>query len=223
MIKEHIESLLDKHALKFKPFRGYVSSRTTKFGNYDIEFIAENYTINSVIGDYQFYDIRKDDIVLDMGANVGGFSMLVCNSVKQVFAVEPLFTDVLRSNIEKNNITNVEILDLALELEDFDCDWSSREKKNVKAATFTEIREMCGGHIDFLKLDVENAEWIIEPYELDGIRRIEAEVHSKFSERKHDFSDMLESIGYELTIDQGIQDDGTGNTTTMMVHAHREI
>ena len=82
-------------------------------------------------------------------------------------------------------------------------------------------KELCGGtHVDNTK-DITLIKVISETSIASGIRRIEAEVHSKFSERKHDFSDMLESIGYELTINPGIQDDGTGNTTTMMVHAHR--
>ena len=71
-------------------------------------------TISQVLSDYRFQDIRDSDIVLDIGANIGGFSLLASRKAKQVFAVEPLFADLLRANIEINGIKNIAVMEVAL-------------------------------------------------------------------------------------------------------------
>jgi len=60
---------------------------------------------------------------------------------------------------------------------------------------------MCGGHVDFLKMDCEGAEWCITPDELKGIRRIEAEIHNfDGTHNLLDFVDMLSNNGYKYTL-----------------------
>lgn len=213
MIKKCIESLLDNYAVKYsKSIRGYVSTRTNKFLSYNVEMIPENWILIEMLGEYKYYDIQKDDIVLDIGSFVGGFSMFIHKSVKQVYAVEPLFTDILRKNINQNNINNVEIIEAGIGTGTIDCSFHKREKKNVKCFTLTELKEKCGGHVDFLKIDCEGGEWSIKPHELEGIRRIEAEVHCFNGERLLDFSDMLKDVGYEVMI----EDEGSHISAVMI-------
>jgi len=52
---------------------------------------------------YKFDDIHKDDIVIDIGANIGGFAIPASRLSHHVFAVEPILTKELIRNIELNN------------------------------------------------------------------------------------------------------------------------
>ncbi len=87
-----------------------------------------------LVGEYRFDDIQKDDLVIDIGANVGGFCIRAARRSDHVLAVEPVLAEALRENIA------------------IGC--------------------------DFLKCDCEGAEWTIQPSDLDGVRRIEMELHA---------------------------------------------
>jgi FkbM family methyltransferase len=126
--------------------------------------------------DYIFDDIRKEDIVIDIGASVGGFSIPASKKAKHVYAVEPMTQDMLTKNILLNKSENIDVLDVALgDGETTRLEWLGKSR-TVKTKTLTEIKKMCGG-CDFLKIDCEGCEWNIKPEELKGIRRIEMEVH----------------------------------------------
>lgn len=210
--RDIIESMLDNFIVpNFKSARNYISNRTFFFGKYTVVHVKENTTLNQVLGEYKLYDLRKDDVVLDIGANVGGFSMLVCGSVKSVYAVEPQFTDILAQNVKNNHIKNINVIDVGLGLSPLDCKFMSR-KKVVNCVPLSQLIEMCGGKVDFLKCDCEGGEWAIQPHELKGIRRIEAEIHSFNNEDLSDFSDMLLKCGYTVDIT-----DKTDHT--VMIHA----
>jgi len=62
------------------------------------------------------YVPSRDDIVLDVGAHIGTFSLLLANQVKQIFAIEPSLEsfEVLNSNIKGNRIQNVKLFQIAL-------------------------------------------------------------------------------------------------------------
>ncbi len=127
------------------------------------------------VSEYYFDDIRADDIVIDIGANVGAFSLRASRLSRQVFAVEPLTAGILRENIQLNNAP-VTVLEGALgdgkavEL------WWDTCQAVVLSYTLKQIIRLAGG-CTFLKCDCEGAEWLITPSDLDGIRRIEMELH----------------------------------------------
>ncbi|HWQ96222.1 MAG TPA: FkbM family methyltransferase, partial [Candidatus Methylomirabilis sp.] len=143
-----------------------------------------------VYSQYKFYDMQKDDIVLDIGANVGAFSIFISNTVKQVYAVEPALPNVLKHNIKLNNIKNITVFEKALGDGELNIEW--RGKHKISGNSLAEIIELCGGHIDVLKCDCEGGEWCIKSPELKGIRRIEMEVHN--FEGKHNFEDYLKML-----------------------------
>ena len=64
--------------------------------------------------EYNYDDVRSSDIVLDIGANIGAFSFNVCKNVDHVYAVEPVLTSTLKSNISLNNIKNITVLECGL-------------------------------------------------------------------------------------------------------------
>ncbi len=127
------------------------------------------------VPEYRFEDIGPDDRVIDIGANVGAFSIRASSYSPHVIAIEPVTADLLRENIRLNNAP-VRVIEGAL--------GDGRSKKvrwddhEVSSLTYPlrKIIEMSGG-CDFLKCDCEGAEWQIEPKDLEGIRRIEMELH----------------------------------------------
>jgi hypothetical protein len=127
------------------------------------------------VPDYRFDDIRKDDTVIDIGANVGAFCIRAALSSDHVVAIEPVATDILRENIRLNAVP-VQIIGGALG------DGNPREIRwddcPVIVPTFPlrDIIAMAGG-CDFLKCDCEGAEWLIDPSDLEGVCRIEMELH----------------------------------------------
>ena len=157
------------------------------------------YLIQQAINEYDYSDIRKTDIVLDIGAALGGFSLEVHKKAKYVFAVEPLFCEKLYANIDLNHANNVTVFECAIGESNTTQNIGFVDKTNsAPCKTLSEIIELCGGHVDFLKIDCEGGEWCIEPHELEGIRRIEAEIHSFNNERIEDFTDMLLSLDYDV-------------------------
>lgn len=62
-------------------------------------------TIGGANSDYSLEGLRSDDIVLDIGACIGAFSLKIAKKVSHIFAVEPMMTERLRQNININNIT----------------------------------------------------------------------------------------------------------------------
>lgn len=173
-----------------------------------------SHTIGEV-SDYSLEDLRPTDIVLDIGGCIGAFSLKVCKNVKWVYAVEPIMTEQIRKNVQLNNIQNITIFNCALGEKELDLNWAGRTK-NINGLSLSEIIKLCGGHIDFLKSDCEGGEWCIEPCDLQGIRRIEIEVH-KYKEN-HDFTNfknMLRNAGFDCTTTR-ISD------KTILIHAKRK-
>lgn len=168
-----------------------------------------------VISDYDFSDLRGSDIVLDIGANRGYFSLEIMDKACKIYAVEPLFVSELEKNISLNNAQNkITILPYALSDKMINIEFQGKTTL-ATGKTLSELKDMCGGHVDFLKCDCEGGEWIIKPGELDGIRRIEIEVHSFNGEHLYNFVDMLKSVGYRVNID----DEGK----QLLIHAFKNL
>jgi len=171
--------------------------------------------IDSVNMDYNFDDLKPTDIVLDIGANIGAFSLKIAPKVKHVYAVEPTMTERLIKNIKLNNIKNITVLDNALgDGNVINISWMRTYNKKIKSNTLTELINMCGGHIDWLKCDCEGAEWYIKPEELIGIRRIEAEIHM-FKGMPHvdKFLPILENSGFNYEVTD------LNNDVAIIIHA----
>lgn len=127
------------------------------------------------VGEYRFNDICPEDIVVDIGANVGAFCIRAARRSVHVTAVEPVTAALLRANIEANNVP-VRVLEGALgNGKPAVISWDE-QRVSTPTHTLKTILEQSGG-CDFLKCDCEGAEWLINPPELTGIRRIEMELH----------------------------------------------
>jgi FkbM family methyltransferase len=133
--------------------------------------------LGDLMTEYEFDDLTKDDIVLDLGANVGGFAIRAAQKARHVYAVEPLFYKELEDNIALNKMQDkITILRLGVGYgEEIQLKYHDK-KEIVKTYTLPEILKMTG-RITFLKVDIEGAEWTIKPEHLGGIDRIEFEAH----------------------------------------------
>jgi len=127
------------------------------------------------VPEYWMEDIRADDRVLDIGANIGAFCIRAAKISSHVSAVEPVTADLLEANIALNEV-NVRVLRAALG----DGSMSEIEWDGIRSRVPTfRLRDLVrkAGGCDVLKCDCEGAEWQIDPEDLSGIRRIEMELH----------------------------------------------
>jgi FkbM family methyltransferase len=121
-------------------------------------------------------DIRPTDIVVDIGACIGGFAIPAAMIARHVYAVEPLYADELQKNIVLNGLENkITVIEAGLGFGDALTVTYGTRKKTIKTMTIRELIDI--GGCNFLKCDCEGAEWAIYPEDLKGIRRIELEIH----------------------------------------------
>jgi len=127
------------------------------------------------VPEYQFSDILPHDRVLDIGANVGAFCIRAARLSPHVTAAEPVTADLLEKNVRLNH-ANVQVIRGALGTGlPTEISWDGCR---LISPTYTlgTLIDMAGG-CDFLKCDCEEAEWLIQPSDLNEIRRIEMELH----------------------------------------------
>lgn len=142
-----------------------------------VSFVREPTSYRQIfdVPEYRYDDILPGDRVIDIGANVGAFCIRAARLSRSVTAVEPVTVQLLRENIRVNDAP-VTVVEGALGRDGpgtvswDDCTASA------PAYSLSRIISMAGG-CDFLKCDCEGGEWLIRAGELDGIRRIEMELH----------------------------------------------
>ena len=85
----------------------YGVSRSAMFGKYEPS--ETNYFKNLI-------PKLSDGIIIDVGANIGWFTMLFAQSSKHVIAIEPRPNnfDYLKKNVQTNNLSNVELINAAV-------------------------------------------------------------------------------------------------------------
>ena len=143
--------------------------------SYDEYVIRECYS-PMYFKDYMNYN--KDDIVLDVGANIGAYSTRVSKLVKEVYSFEPLKEnyDLAQKNLDRNNATNVKLFNHALiGTDDDEINFYPSKGKNlgshtmlptrgrgvisVKARKFSDV--LSETKATKIKMDIEGAEWNI--------------------------------------------------------------
>jgi FkbM family methyltransferase len=127
------------------------------------------------VPEYRFQDILPEDRVIDIGANVGAFCIRAARLSPRVTAVEPVTARILAENIRKNG-ASIRVIEGGLGTGgSCTCSWDDCSA-TVPGYSLSGIIRIAGG-CDFLKCDCEGGEWLIRNGELDGIRRIEMELH----------------------------------------------
>lgn len=181
-------------------------------------------TIDTAKDDYEIFDLRPTDIVLDIGAGVGAFSLMVCDRVKHVYAVEPLFHEELFYNILLNCVTNATIINNYIGDRNY-MELSFGGKRSVvRGTTLSDIIQDIG-KVDFIKCDCEGCEWSLTADDLLKVRRIEMEYHIMKDNGKtlHDLLSVIEDAGFEYRVQRlGVASASSPNMLeTGLIHAWR--
>lgn len=155
-----------------------------------------------------FLPIEKNDTVVDIGANIGVFTIYAATRTQnKVYAFEPfpINFEALQQNIRANRVNNVIPYRLAVsdqsgtELFADSTDWRLKKVALIATEKYIEVPSitledlMDQNHleqIDFLKMDCEGSEGIILRSTsrscLQRIRKISMEFHDRISKLKHD-------------------------------------
>ncbi len=82
---------------------------------------SANWVVNQVFKDKEYtpegFEIKKDDVIIDIGANIGIFSLLAAQQAHggKVYAIEPTgVINCLELSAEKNALSNIKIMKVAM-------------------------------------------------------------------------------------------------------------
>jgi len=173
------------------------------------------------------FEIREDDAVVDVGANIGAFAVFAAQRTRgRVLAIEPHPGNAaaLRRNLLANGAARAEVAECAVadargtlplflgrsgtthQLFAAGKDAGEGESVDVRVATLPELLvEHDLPRVDFLKLDCEGAEGLILPALPDAllgaIRTIALEFHDDVSPLAHDaLAKLLDAKGFHTAI-----------------------
>jgi FkbM family methyltransferase len=140
-------------------------------------------TVGECKDEYSFDGIDKDTVVVDLGANVGGFSIPAAKLARYVISYEPIRYNELFSNMKLNNIKNMEVNFSGLGDGRFTTLHWREKKKAIPTAQFEAIFDDACDYGDkiFLKCDVEGAEKHINPDMLFYFEGVEMELHYDYA------------------------------------------
>lgn len=173
----------------------------------------------------KFHKVEDGDTVIDVGAHIGGFSILAATSAKdvKVYAYEPCKEsfDLLVENIKLNNLSGRIIpFQLAIDKDKrrrtfyvypdniTSSGFSGRKgmhpvRQTMETTTLEESLELTK-RCDFLKMNCEGAEWTVIPNTpsraLKKIDYISMEYHSFHGEDPTKLAEFLENNGFNVTL-----------------------
>jgi len=176
--------------------------------------------------DYFGYRATAGEVVVDIGANIGTFSLYaarVCGA-SRVISFEP-FADnysMLCKNVEENQLCNVTCVNQAvagnrglrtLRLDPVDCGSHSiitgtfGGGVDVECCTLGDVFQRFSlSQIDYLKMDCEGAKYdILEnaTSRLQQIKRISMETHTTADRKAEDLEKLLRAYGFEVRLFDG--------------------
>jgi len=164
---------------------------------------------------YGELNLEPSDVVLDCGANIGLFSLLVSPRVRSVVSVEALRDNyvMLVANVRRNGLPNIRPFHNAV----YSCETIlplygesvganlyrnifSRHVEYVQTVTIDRLSSSMNTRFTVLKIDVENAE--VEALKgaeetLKHVREVVVEYHS--DSLKHECEQILEGNGFKVT------------------------
>jgi len=167
------------------------------------------------------FELRPEYTVIDIGSNVGVFSIMAAKKCRRVISMEPasLSFSYLKRNAEENSLRNLDLRNIAISSKEGKIELykgsnilanSTKMKNNgeiveiVNATTLSIILKEIG-IVDFIKMDCEGEEFSVfrnlGKEELSRIRMISMEYHEFPETGKVDELIMsLERFGFDVKI-----------------------
>ena len=147
--------------------------------------------------------LRYGDIVADLGATVGEFTIKAAKKVGTdgvVIAIEPnpLDFELLRRNAESNKCDNIILVNKGVGSTSTEKDISFRGRDfRAKIDTLGDILKDTGltHDIDFIKMDIEGAESEVARADIDTLRMAEV-ISVELHNTKNEFDNILEANGF---------------------------
>jgi FkbM family methyltransferase len=176
--------------------------------------------------DYFGYRVTPGEVVVDIGANIGTFSLYaakVCGA-SRVVSFEPFLDNysMLSNNVRRNQLSNVTCVNQAvagirgprsLSLSSTDAGShslvgaSSERTVDVECCTLEDVFQRFSlTKIDYLKMDCEGAEYeILENAisRLQQIGRISMETHTTLDRKAGDLEKLLRGHGFDVRLFEG--------------------
>lgn len=173
--------------------------------------------------------IKENDVVLDIGANIGYFTLIAAKSVGKkgkVYAFEPDANNfsILNKNVEINGYRNIVLIKKAvsdktgkssfyLDKKDFGkhslFNLDNVERIEVETVKLDDYFNGYDGKIDFIKMDIQGAEWLA----LGGMKsllknnpnikiytELDPEALLKSGIKPQEYMRMLTDLGFNLYI-----------------------
>jgi len=166
----------------------------------DKDIQVDKYDHIEVLNDYFFQKITDNDIVLDIGAGAGLYSLLAAKKAKKVYSIEPLLIDVLIENTKA--VTNIEVLPMAFGRDGKEeCKYWGMNKIIESKSLRTLLSEL-NPLPTYIKCDCEGCEWsgFMSCDDFKDIRVIEMEYHTQNSNELQKLVMHLRSNGFSVTI-----------------------
>ena len=149
--------------------------------------------VNDITNTFDHYPsltrITKEDIVFDIGAFVGGFTIPAAKRAKKVYAFEPIYYEELKKNVALNNLENTRVWAIALGASrDYETHSYFRDRK-AYTCPFGDMRNDVEPPT-YLKCNCEGGEWSLQPEDFEGITTIEIQFH--YSKNFKDNPDLVQ-------------------------------
>jgi FkbM family methyltransferase len=178
-------------------------------------------------GEYEYENVyvEKDDIVVDLGANIGMFSLYaISKGAKFIYAFEPVQEniDIYKKNL--NEYTNVKLYEAGISYKNAisdifynfqnntilsevynDFGWGSEDEKTERVNLIS-INDFLDNinKVDYMKFDIEGSEYdALENITIDNlnkIRKIGGEFHWNYQNRLNKSVEKLEENGFTVYI-----------------------
>lgn len=169
---------------------------------------------------YRFETKKEQPIIIDCGANIGlssiYFKTIYPKAILHAFEPDETLFQLLNQNIEVNGFKDTFLHQAAVWIEDTELSFSSKgsegshidltnhsavKVKAIQLAKFLNQFE----HIDFLKMDIEGAEFQVVADCLNELKKVDnffLEYHGKVDETKKMYTllQQVESIGFNVYI-----------------------
>ena len=157
---------------------------------------------------YDFVTNNNAPVIFDCGANIGMstlfFKTIYPHSNITAFEADSSITKIFKTNLKKNSIKNINIIDAAVWINDRGIQFSvegadggsmhgADNIKNVRSVRLLDYIDNCSSKIDLLKIDIEGAEVDVIrdcAQSLSKVKNIFIEYHS-WNGGKQNLSDIL--------------------------------